>query len=138
MVNDFTSPFIRSADADSIRQRWGEAVDAGFTPIPNSLIRAQSRLELSANDVVVLANLLLHWWKEDRWPFPHSRTIARRSGLSHRTVQRTLSALQGKGLLKRVRQGGRDGATMYDLSGLKTALAKEARADSQYRPDLVE
>jgi DNA-binding HxlR family transcriptional regulator len=120
---------------DTVTERWGEAADAGFIPFPNALVRAQATLELTANDMVVILNILLHWWHRDRLPHPRSTAIAKRSGLGHRTVQRSLSNLERQGLIARVR--GPKGKAQYDLTGLRDALARQARRDVWYRPEVV-
>jgi hypothetical protein len=117
--------------AETAAQRWGAAADAGFTLLPNTLLRAQGKLGLSANDVVVLANILMHWWHRDQLPYPRAQAIANRSGLGLRTVQRSIRELVGKGLLTRVPGAAR---TRYSLEGLRSALEKLAPGDAWYRP----
>jgi DNA-binding transcriptional ArsR family regulator len=125
----------RLLPVDTIVERWGPAVDAGFTAVPNALVRAQDKLGLSATDLVVLLNIVMHWWHRDRRPTPRSTAIAKRSGMGHRTVQRSLKKLERKGLISRVRVS-RD-KTEYDLGGLRSQLAAQARSDVWYRPDLL-
>lgn len=120
---------------DTIAERWGDAVASGFTVVPNSLIRAQVELGLTANDIVVLLNLLVHWWHRDRLPFPRTSVIAKRTGLSRRTVQRALKSLQKKGLVVKIR--GADQRSRFDLDGLRTALSKHAINDPWHRPNTV-
>lgn len=129
---------------DTIAARWGEANDAGFTPVPNELLRAQAKLGLSATELVVVLNLMLHWWHRDRLPYPRTSAIAKRTGLSARTVQRCLRELEKKGLVARHRGRTKLKGTRYekqrahyDLSGLRERLATLARGDRWYRPDVV-
>lgn len=125
---------------DTIAARWGDAAGAGFTPVPNTLMRAQAKLGLSPTEVVVVLNILLHWWERDRMPFPSTPAIAKRSGLSVRTVQRSLKSLEEKGLIGRVRERNeqnKNKRARYDLSGLREALAKFALSDVWYRPNVV-
>lgn len=119
---------------DTIAKRWGPAVDAGFLAVPNILVRSQDKLGLTANDLVVVLNIILHWWHGDRRPAPRSTAIAKRTGLGPRTVQRSLRKLEKKGLISRVRIS-RD-RTEYGLEGLISQLAAQARSDVWYRPDL--
>lgn len=64
----------RSREQDSapeksaLVEKWGSALNAGFQVVPNVLLRAQSRLNLDAVDVVILLNLNLHWWQKDSLP----------------------------------------------------------------------
>lgn len=119
---------------DTIAERWGPAVDAGFVAVPNALVRAQDKLGLSPTDLVVLLNILMHWWHRDRRPTPRSTAIAKRSGIGHRTVQRSLKKLEKTGLLQRVRVA--KDRTEYSLDGLRDQLAIQARSDVWYRPEL--
>lgn len=105
----------------SIAQRWEAAADAGFTAVPNTLLQAQMKLGLTANDIVVLMNLVMHWWSPDQLPFPRTQTIANRSGLGLRTVQRCMNSLQDRGFITKVRGEDR---TYIDLSGLKAKLSE--------------
>jgi hypothetical protein len=132
MSNDDDIPPEAAVSPETVLERWGSAADAGFIALPNALVRAQAKLGLSPNEVVVLLNIMLHWWKRDRLPRPRSTAIAKRSGLGHRTVQRTLQSLEQKGLI--VRSNGPEGVPQYSLEGLREALAKAARGDAWYRP----
>lgn len=112
-----------------IRQRWDQAVTdgtTGYTAVPDVLIRSQSQLNLSANEMVVILNLLLHWWQDrSDWPYPRISTISNRMGVNRRTVERALSSLESKGLVLRLEgEFSSDGLTVhrFDLSGLVSEL----------------
>lgn len=129
---------------------WGDGIGAGFTAIPNALIRAQKRMGLTANDMVVLLNLLMHRWHDDSRPFPRPASIANRSGLGTRTIQRSLSHLAELGLITRqadrtkvetTEAGGQKfkrQRTRYDLTQLREKVEVFARHDIWYRPAGVE
>lgn len=119
---------------DTIAERWGPAVDAGFVAVPNILLRAQDKLGLTPTDVVVLLHILTHWWHRDRLPTPRSTAIAKRSGIGHRTVQRSMRRLEKLGFVERVRVA--KDKTEYKLDGLRDQLAIQARNDVWYRPEL--
>lgn len=105
--------------------KWGQALDAGFQIIPNVLIRGQAKLGLDAMDIVILLNLNLHWWKPDDLPFPQPRVIARRMGVSTRTVERRLETLEERGLLERLPPEKTPGHLVHrrvDLKGLVAQL----------------
>lgn len=104
----------------AIHERWGDLSAVGFTAVPNTLIQAQYKLGLSSNDVVILLNFVMHWWSPDSMPYPRSDTIAARTGLGRRTIQRTMKSLEARGMIKRVMIGNR---TYVDLTGLKEQLA---------------
>lgn len=113
-----------------ISEKWGSALDGGFQVIPNVLLQAQSRLQLDAMDIVILLNLNLHWWGKDTLPYPPPALIARRMGVSRRTIERRVSRLQQQGWLKRLPATGTDAQPKirkYDLSGLVERLQKAAR-----------
>ena len=111
-----------------IRQRWCGAVTeglTGYTAVPDILIRAQRHLKLSANEMVVLLNLLLHWWQEGEWPYPRISTIAARMGVNRRSVERAIASLESKDLILRLEAEYRsDGLSIrrFNLSGLVTEL----------------
>lgn len=111
----------------SLENLWGDLSETGFTAIPNTLIKAQAKLELTPTDLVVLANLIMHWWKLENLPFPRTSTIAKRSGLTPRTIQRSMQKMTRMGLIKRVKKKDRE---YVDLSGLKDRLAELASEHS--------
>lgn len=118
----------------SATEKWGDALNAGFQILPDALIRGQHLLKLTATDLVVIANINQAWWFADRRPYLTPRTIAKRMGVSERSVQRSLSRLRNRGLLLRYREKQDDGTTRYihDLSGLRHVLERLARRDINY------
>lgn len=100
---------------------WGETTQGGFTAIPNTLLKAQAELELTGNDMMVLLNLIMHWWQSDEFPFPRTTTISKRTGLKLRTVQRSMNRLQKLGYIERERRGDK---TYANLTGIKEKLLK--------------
>ena len=116
-----------------IRQRWGSAVThalTGYTAVPDVLIRSQRELRLSRTEMVVILNLLMHWWHGDgKWPYPRISTIAGRMGVTRRTVERAIKSLESKGLI--IHLEGEVGPTglmvrRFDLSGLVSKLQSSA------------
>ena len=67
----------------------------------------------------------MHWWYRDQMPFPRPTTIARRMGVTVRTVQRALLGLQALGLLTKTT--GPDGDTHLDPTPLCPASRGVAR-----------
>lgn len=110
--------------------KYGEAAVAGFQAVPDLLLKHQDRLGLSPTNLVVLLNVLMHWWYPDQKPFPRSTTIAKRMGLSPRAVQRSLQKLQRLGLL--TRQSSEEGPPYFDPEPLVTKLVELAGDDIDY------
>ena len=116
------------------REKWGAtAITAGFTVIPNHLLAINQFLpeddRLSPTEMVVLLQLIATWWTPDRLPFPSKATLAKRTGLSARQVQRAVQGLERKGFLKRIsRFAGTRGRTSnaYDLQGTVKAVREVA------------
>ena len=113
----------------------------GFTAVPGVLIRYQDELGLSATELVVLLNLIAHWWRGEELPYVRPTMIARRMGVGSRTVDRALLSLQRKGLVQRLAPEKREGRTTirrFELQGLvgklemmadwhRTAMAQAGR-----------
>lgn len=103
-----------------ITSKWGKSIDAGFQQVPDVLIRAQSKLEIDSLSLVILLNLTMHWWDKDNLPWPRPSVIAKRIGVSTRTVERKISELTDKGLIERLPSEKTDSSTIrrFNLSGL--------------------
>ena len=80
--------------------------------------------------VLVLLNVLMHWWYRDQKPFPRSTTIARRMGVTVRTVQRALERLEEARLL--LREKGENGESYLNPAPLVARLSAIANADKDY------
>lgn len=87
----------------TIKEKWQGAVTqgSGFVAVPVALLRLQSKYNLTPTDMLVLINLLAHWWDPARAVYPRSTTIAKRMGVDKRTVQRTTQKLESSGLITR-------------------------------------
>lgn len=120
-----------------ITTKWGRSIDeAGFQQVPDVLIRAQSKLGLDALSLVILLNLTMHWWEKDNLPWPRPSVIAKRIGVSTRTVERKISEMTAKGLIERLPSEKTDRITIrrFDLSGLIKQLETLAEG---YREDYL-
>ena len=93
-----------AAPTSEPQAKWGDAIKAGYQVLPDALLRGQRLLKLTATDIVVIANLNQAWWYSDRLPYLQPHTIAKRMGVSERSVQRSLRRLRGKRLLRQVRE----------------------------------
>lgn len=108
-----------------LEEKWGKKViAAGYTAIPDVLVRYQQRLKLKPLDVNVLLHLLSYWWRSDEFPRPSKGTLATAIDVDPSTVRRCLQKLEKAGYLTRVerRTAGGSRPNTYNLSGLVTAL----------------
>ena len=109
------------------QELWGDALGDGFVGVPILLLKHQGDLQIGPQEMVVLLNLLASWWEVGNLPFPRTTTIASRSGLSVRVVQRQLLSLEKKGLITRLPNQTVKGnpellVTRYDPRGLTKRL----------------
>jgi DNA-binding MarR family transcriptional regulator len=132
--NDIIAPFCDQNTLPALtgptHEKWGAAALAGFQTVPDLLLRHQKTLKISSAEMVVLLNVLMHWWYRDQMPYPRPTTIARRMGTTVRTVQRALLKLQELGLLEKVENN--NGGTSLDPTPLVRRLCELAQTDSNY------
>ncbi|EXX77094.1 hypothetical protein RirG_027050 [Rhizophagus irregularis DAOM 197198w] len=114
--------------------KWKEAALGGFQIVPDILLKKQVDLGLTPTEMLVLINIMMHWWYADQRPFPRTTTIATRMGSDQRTVQRAVRKLQESGLVERVVEELADGTkrTVCDLSGLIAKLNQLVTTDKDY------
>jgi DNA-binding MarR family transcriptional regulator len=105
--------------------RW-----AAFRPFLMVLLKNQKALKISSAELVVLLNVLMHWWYRDQMPFPRPTTISRRLGVTVRTVQRALGNLQAAGLLEKTKSP--DGDSVLDPTPLVRRLRELVKTDKDY------
>jgi hypothetical protein len=110
--------------------KWGDAARAGYQAVPDLLLRHQDALNLNPTELVVLLNVLMHWWYSHQKPFPRPTTIARRMGSTVRTVQRAITKLETEGLL--VRRVNRKKVAELDPEPLVQKLCAFAKTDKDY------
>ena len=125
------------------REKWGSIIDQGFTGfqiLPDVLVRNQHSLEIDNGEMVVLLNILMHWWQKDQLPHPRTDTIARRMGVSTRTVERHMKRLEAKKLISRQKPSKNgDGPLIrkIDLSGLLERLEAYAEGMRHYEESVL-
>jgi predicted transcriptional regulator len=105
--------------------KWGKKViEAGYTSVPDVIIKYQQRLKLKPLDVNVLLHLLSYWWTAPNLPRPSKKTLAAAINVDPSTVRRCLQKLEKSGYLTRIEHrknyGSRPNA--YNLQGLVKAL----------------
>jgi DNA-binding HxlR family transcriptional regulator len=114
----------------AFEEKWGADVrQLGFTMVPSLLFKAQQRLGLSPTQLVVLLQLIDHWWDLERHPWPSKELLSTKIGINPRQVQRVVAELEKGGFLKRtdryLPKGGKT-SNEYVLTGLVTKLKKLA------------
>jgi Crp-like helix-turn-helix domain len=114
----------------AVHEKWGEAARGGFQAVPDLLLKNQDELKLNPTELVVLLNVLMHWWYRDQKPFPRPTTIARRMGSTVRTVQRAITKLENEGLL--IRRRGEKKTIVLDPDPLVQRLSELAKTDFDY------
>lgn len=109
-----------------IEEKWGQdVIDAnGYLAVPNVLLYNLHKLDISSTEAVVLLFLLSYWWDKAE-VFPATANIAKRLGVTKRTVDRSLKTLSEKELI--INKGKKDngyGATVrhFDLSPVRDRL----------------
>lgn len=83
-----------------IQSRWGDALRNGFVVIPVMLVKRQSKLGIDNAEMVVLLNLLAQWHENDKPVWASFSGFAENMGSSVRTVQRVISSLEEKNLIR--------------------------------------
>lgn len=127
---DFDDSTTDTSVVGSVYAKYGEASVAGFQSVPDILFKHQHDLGLSPTDLTVLLNVLMHWWYPSQKPFPRSQTIAKRMGVTTRTVQRCLAHLEELDLL--LKEKDPDGPTYLDPTPLVKKLVALAKKDTDY------
>lgn len=110
-----------------VRARYGELADAGFQALPDVLLLYQSNVGVSSEELNVLLNLMAHWYEPDRMPYPSSISIARRMGVSRRTIQRVLANLVEKGFVEKLKPTAAPQAAAYNVEPLLEKFRPFAR-----------
>ena len=125
-----------------LERKWGRTViEAGWLGFPSVILQRQKDLGLDAIDLNILFHLADHWWQPDNPPFPGKQTIADRMGVTARTVQRRIAALESAQLIERQYRRNPDKSNktnIYHLKGLIDAAqpyAQEAIADRKRRKE---
>jgi DNA replication protein DnaD len=120
--------------ARRVQAKFGVVADAGFQAVPDVLLLHQAELNLRSEDLNVLLQITTHWYVPEKMPFPWTSTIAKRMGVSTRSVQRSLRRLVKLKLIGKVRREDRKIA--YDLKPLVTKLEPLARRRLELRSKL--
>lgn len=121
----------------SNESKWGKPnIEAGWTCIPNILVRRQKTLGLDALDLNILVHLLSYWWEDENLPHPSKETLARAIGVSASTIQRRIRGMECGGLLLRIQRrkvDERSETNLYDLTPLRELLEPHAELELKER-----
>lgn len=116
-----TAPETKKTLRES-EKKWGKpAIAAGFTLFPSVLLQKQHAIGLDCIDVVIILQILKHWWHAENAPFPSQVQLAKTMDVDLSTVKRHLYRLRDLGLIdwtQRKNKHGGQTANAYDLSGL--------------------
>jgi len=109
-------------DVKANEKKWGKPLmNSGWTAFPSVILEKQHALGLTAMDVNIILYLSTHWWEAERKPYPSKKTIAQALGVTPRTIQKRIAALEQMGFVTREYRPhelkGND-TNIYDFSGL--------------------
>jgi hypothetical protein len=126
-MNDAT--FLESSSPSGMEEKWGKSVlDAGWTGIPNALLKYAGPLGLDPAETLTLIYLMRFWWRTEDLPYPSISKTSLEMGVSRKTMTKKFASLREKGYIAIVKQGGR---TKFSLAGLRKALEQEHKAQRE-------
>ena len=134
--DDLDSDSAAPAPKESrVADRYGKAGEAGWSPIPDVLLFNQNKLSLGSDELVVLLNLMAHYYVKNEMPFIRPTTIAKRMGVSQRTVQRVIKSLRRKGVILKGKHKT-NGHITHDLSPIIERLQPFAEQRMGLKEDI--
>lgn len=120
-----TPPVKKATASDRLHEnerKWGKAlIDAGWTAMPNIILKRQKQLGLDPLDLNIILHLMSYWWKAGELPYPSKKTLAKLMSVDESTIRRRIAKLEAGGLIKRIIrpvEGDRHKPNLYDFSGL--------------------
>lgn len=126
-----------AAKPSTLSARWGaDTVRYGYTVIPVILIEKQAALGLEPVDLAILIHLIKFWWTPHEVPYPSKARLSAAIGLSPRSIQRRIAALEKAGFIERrarKTEFGGNSSNEYHLTGLIEALRPHAVEALQLR-----
>lgn len=132
-------PKVSSAEKGVVAKWTAPLAKAGWTSFPNIIFERQQALGLTPLDINILLHLAGYWWKPSERARPSKVTLAKAIGVSPRTIQKRIAAMETAGFLKRIYRKtgvGDNDTNEYDLSGLIEAAkpyAEEKIAERERR-----
>lgn len=120
---------------NNLVDKWGEkTLSHGWAALPILILEKQHHLRLSPTSLNILLHLISLWWEKDNHPYPSQIAIAKKIGLSPRTVQREIAKMRKSGVLKitqtKINDSKHLGRNIYDLSPLVSKLEKLAEEEN--------
>jgi len=129
-----TNVATKSQTAAEVRvneKKWSKTLmAAGWTAMPSIIVERQKALGLDALDMNIVLHLATYWWTADNKPHPSKKTIAEAIGVTPRTVQRRITALQTAGFIRREERrvkGKGSHTNVYHFDGLIRAAQPYAK-----------
>lgn len=118
---------------EPLEKKWGEqSMLMGWTAIPTSLLFLQADLSITPMGMNILLNLISHWWESDEYPYPSQESLAKRMGVSKRSIQREIVNLTKYGIIEKtsnkagsVKYKGRNTYNLTKLVNLLSELTPE-------------
>lgn len=113
----------------SVELRWTHALaHDGFTPVATPFLQYYSKLPqpLTLAEAMFVIHVMSFKWGR-AWPWPSISSLAKLMGCSERYVRKLCTSLESVGYLERKR--GLHRTSVFDFSGLFTALEKALAAD---------
>ncbi len=112
---------VSSEYGQNLVLKFGDMMGAGFTVLPNILLKYQADLGITSSEFNFIAQIWFHWWS-DKDAYPSIKTIAKRMGSKDdESVRRYSRSLQKKGYLlvrDRISKGKGQLSSEYDFSPL--------------------
>jgi len=107
-------------NSSSMKAKWGgEVTGAGWTTVPNTLLKNAYRMDLDPTETLTLIYLLRFWWNAEDMPYPSISKTSVEMGVTRKTMAKKFASLQEKGLIKLVKHKGR---RKFSLEGLRERL----------------
>lgn len=104
----------------TMASKWGEQVTyAGWTNVPNTLLKNAYRLNLDPTETLTLIYLMRFWWRSSDMPYPSISKTSIEMGVTRKTMTKKFASLQAKGMIELVKDKGK---RKFSLNGLRDKL----------------
>lgn len=83
--------------------------------VPNAVLHYYTLLDLTPTEFLVFVAIESYHWDANKFPFPSVETLAKKTGLSPRTVTRTITSLEkDKKVIKRIKRKYKSNEYCFD------------------------